>query len=130
MDSKTDAEFDVDSVLNVLGQVAEKLGEASVEGRSLRIAAVALVFVQQTNQLDRYRTFFERFHSPASEVVRISRSFASRDLAMEWLRGSEAAEYELVQIEGVTHVVVKGPDGFMFVRTRSPQELEEEAKKK
>ena len=47
--------FDVDSVLQVLGTVNGRYQEGSPEDEALRIASVALLYVRDIQKLDEYR---------------------------------------------------------------------------
>jgi len=118
--------FDVDSVLEVLGTVNEKYQDGSPEDEALRIAAVSLLYVRELRKLDEYREFFRRFYIPAIESVVVSRTFATRDEADTWLSSGEASEGELIRIAGQGFRVINGRrgEGLMFLRTPLPEEME------
>src|SRR3712207_9053302 len=90
--------FDVDSVLEVLGTVNEKYQEGSPEDEALRIAAVALLYVRDIQKLDEYREYFRNFYLSAIESVVVSQTFATREEADAWLASGKAHEEELVRI--------------------------------
>jgi hypothetical protein len=118
--------FDVGSVLQVLGTVNEKYQEGSPEDEALRIAAVALLYVRDIQKLDEYREYFRQFYIPAIESVVVSQTFATREEADTWLASGKASEEELVRIAGQGFRVIasrKGK-GLMFLRTPLPEEME------
>ena len=84
--------FDVDSVLQVLGTVNEKYQEGSPEDEALRIAAVALLYVRDLQKLEEYREYFRKFYIPAIESVVVSQTFATREEADAWLASGKASE--------------------------------------
>ncbi len=121
-----DSNFDVDSVLERLGTVNEKYQDGSPEDEALRIAAVALLYVRDTQKLDDYREYFRRFFIPATESVVVSQSFATRNDADAWLASGTALEGALVRIAGQGFRVIperKGK-GLRFLRTPLPEEME------
>jgi hypothetical protein len=118
--------FDVDSVLQVLGTVNEKYQEGSPEDEALRIAAVALLYVRDIQKLEEYREYFRKFYVPAIESVVVSQTFVTREEANTWLASGKASEEELVRIAGQGFRVItsrKGK-GLMFLRTPLPEEME------
>lgn len=118
--------FDVDTVLEILGTVNEKYQEGSPEDEALRIAAVSLLYVREIQKLDEYREFFRRFYIPAIESVVVSQTFATRDEADAWLASGKASEGELVRIAGQGFRVIDARKGrgLMFLRTPLPEEME------
>ena len=125
-DLDVDPDFDIDAVLRVLGSLADERGGSLEEARALRVAAVSLVFLRKEGKVDQYREFFRKFHTPATEVIKIAHTFATREDAMTWLQGPSASPGTLVKIAGVTHIAATAPEGLIFVRTLSPQEFEEQ----
>jgi hypothetical protein len=121
-----DSNFDIDSVLEVLGAVNEKYQEGSPEDEALRIAAVALLYVRDIQKVDEYREYFRRFYIPAAESVVVSRTFATRAEADAWLASGNASEEELVKVAGQGFRVIAGRrgEGLMFLRTPLPEEME------
>ena len=118
--------FDVDSVLRILGTVNEKYQEGSPEDEALRIAAVTLLYVRDIQKLDEYREYFRKFYIPAIESVVVSQTFATREEADAWLTSGKASAEELVRIAGQGFRVIparKGK-GLMFLRTPLPEEME------
>jgi hypothetical protein len=121
-----DSNFDVDSVLEVLGTMSEKCQDGSPEDEALRIAAVSLLYVREIQKLDEYREFFRKFYIPAIESVVVSQTFATRGEADAWLASGKASEGELVRIAGQGFRVIdarKGK-GLIFLRTPLPEEME------
>jgi hypothetical protein len=118
--------FDVDSVLELLGTVNEKYQDGSPEDEALRIAAVALLYVRDIQKLDEYREYFRKFYIPAIESVIVSRTFATRDEADTWLASGKASEDELVRIagQGFRVITARKGKGLMFLRTPLPEEME------
>ena len=92
--------FNVDSVLEILGTVNEKYQDGSPEDEALRLAAVALLYVRDIQKLDEYREYFRKFYIPAIESVVVSQTFATRDEVDTWLTSGKASEEELVRIAG------------------------------
>jgi hypothetical protein len=118
--------FDVDSVLQVLGTVNEKYQEGSPEDEALRIAAVALLYMRDIQKLDEYREYFRKFYIPATESVVVSQTFATREEADVWLASGKAREEELVRIagQGFRVITARKGKGLMFLRTPLPEEME------
>lgn len=118
--------FDVDSVLEILGTVNDKYPEGSPEDEALRIAAVSLLYVRDTQKLDAYRDYFRAFYVPAIESVTVARTFPTRDEADAWLASEEATEGQLVRIagQGFRVIPVRKGAGLMFLRTPLPEEME------
>jgi hypothetical protein len=118
--------FDVDSVLELLGTVNEKYQDGSREDEALRIAAVALLYVRDIHKLDEYREYFRKFYIPAIDSVVVSQTFATRDEADVWLASGKASEDVLVRIAGQGFRVITARKGkeLMFLRTPLPEEME------
>ena len=117
--------FDVDSVLDRLRTVNEKYPEGSPEDEALRIAAVALFYVRETQKLEDYREFFRSFYTPAIDYIVVAQTFATREAADAWLVSGGARDGDLVRIAGQGFQVMperKGT-GFRFLRTPLPEEL-------
>jgi hypothetical protein len=119
-----DSRFDVDAVLSALGTVNEQYKEGSLKDEALRVAAVALLYLRETQQLEDYREFFRKFYSPAVEAVLVSHTFATREEADVWLAGGMASDGELVRIVGQGFRVIDGQKGLRFLRTPLPEEME------
>ncbi len=125
MTSKYNPDFDVDSVLDTLRIVNERYAEGSPEDKALRVSAVALLYVRETQKLDDYREFFRSFYTPAIDYIVVSQTFATRQEADTWLASGKASEGELVRIAGQGFQVMperKGT-GLRFVRMPLPEEL-------
>ncbi|HEX8440345.1 hypothetical protein [Archangium sp.] len=122
---KYNQNFDVDSVLDILRGVNEKYQEGSPEDEALRIAAVALFYVRETQKLDEYREFFRAFYTPAIDYIVVSQAFATRAEADEWLASGKATEGERVRIagEGFRVIPERKGTGLRFLRTPLPEEL-------
>jgi hypothetical protein len=99
-----DSNFDVDAVMKTLGTVSDKYPEGSPEDEALRVAAVALLYLRDTQKLDEYRDYFRRFltHKPVS----LARVFATREEAEQWLASGQAKDGNLVSIAGQGFVVL------------------------
>jgi hypothetical protein len=117
--------FDIDSILQILGTVNEKYQDGAPEDEALRIAAVALLFVRDIHKLDEYREYFRRFYIPAIESVVVSQAFSTREEADAWLAGGKASESELVRIagQGFRVITARKGKGLMFLRTPLPEEM-------
>lgn len=118
--------FDVDSVLEILGTVNQKYQDGSPEDEALRIAAVSLLYVRDIQKLDEYREYFRKFYIPAIESVIVSQTFSTRAEADAWLASGAASEDALVRIAGQGFRVIperKGK-GLMFLRTPLPEEMD------
>jgi hypothetical protein len=118
-------DFDVDSVLEILGTVSDNYPPGSQEDEALRVAAVALLYVRDIQKLEDYRRFFQDFYTPAIDAVTVSRTFTTRQDADEWLASGAAHDGELVRIAGQGFRVIperKGP-GWRFLRTPLPEEM-------
>jgi hypothetical protein len=118
-----DPDFNLDEVLRTLGTVASRYQDGSPEDQALRVAAVGLYFIRDLDKLDQYRAFFRDFYTPAARAVTVGRSFRTKEEANAWLPSATAGE--IVSVGGLAHVVAKGPDGLMLVRTYLPGELDE-----
>lgn len=116
--------FDVDSVLRVLGTVSERYPADSPEDEALRVAAVALLYVRDLQKLEEYREYFRKFSTPAKDVITISQTFATREQAEEWLASGRESDGELVRIASQGFRVISGWKGLMLLRTPLPEELE------
>ncbi|PTL79610.1 hypothetical protein [Vitiosangium sp. GDMCC 1.1324] len=117
--------FDVDSVFELLRTINEKYPEGSREDEALRIAAVALFYVRETQKLNEYREFFRSFYTPAIDYIVVSQTFATREEADVWLGSGTARDGDLVRIAGQGFQVMperKGT-GLRFVRMPLPEEL-------
>jgi hypothetical protein len=117
--------FDVDAVFDRLRTINEKYPEGSPEDEALRIAAVALFYVRESQKLEDYREFFRSFYTPAIDSIVVAQTFATREEADVWLASGTAKEGDLVRIAGQGFQVMperKGP-GLRFVRMPLPEEL-------
>lgn len=117
--------FDVDSVMEILGTVNERYQDGSPEDEALRIAAVALLYVRDIQKLDEYREYFRKFYIPAIESVIVSQTFATREEADTWLASGKASEGELVRVagQGFRVITARKGKGLMFLRTPLPEEM-------
>lgn len=121
--------FNLDEILRILGTVNDTYQEGSSEDEALRIAAVALTFVQHNNQLGEFREFFQKFYSP-DYALRPSHAFPSQKEADEWLHQGTARDGELVSIAGQGFQVVLRPTRSFFLRTPLLEELRQAKEKK
>jgi hypothetical protein len=119
-------DFDVDSILEILRTVDEKYQEGSPEDEAIRVAAVALFYIRETQKLDDYREFFRKFYTPAVDSIVPSHTFATREEADEWLASGKAREGELVKIagEGFRVIPQRNAKGLRFRPTPLPEELD------
>jgi len=117
--------FDVDSVFERLRTINEKYPEGSPEDEALRIAAVALFYVRETQKLDDYREFFRSFYTPAVDYIVVAQTFATREEADVWLGSGMAKNGDLVRIAGQGFQVLpeRRGTGSRFVRMPLPEEL-------
>lgn len=113
----------MDAALRTIESISHGFEDGSPEDASLR-AAAALVYVREFGKLDEYREFFWQITTPAIESVKASRSFATREEAEEWPKGSGAPDGELISIAGKGYQAVNLPQGARFLRNPLPQELE------
>jgi len=113
------SDFDVDAVMKTLGTVSAKYPEGSPEAEALRVAAVALLFVRDTQALEAYRAYFRGFSTP--KPVSIARTFASREDADAWLTSGDAREGDLVRVAGAGFVVLNALKGLKFVPMNLPE---------
>jgi hypothetical protein len=122
---KYNPDFDVDSVLDILRVVNEKYKEGSPEDEALRIAAVALFYVRETQKLEKYREFFRKFYTPAIDYIVPSQAFETREEADAALAGGKIREGEFVKIAGEGFRVIPRRDGqgLRFRPTPLPEEL-------
>jgi hypothetical protein len=118
-------QFDVESVFDILRTINEKYPEGSPEDEALRVAAVALFYVRETQKLDDYREFFRSFYTPAIDYIVVAQTFATREEADTWLGGGQAKDGDLVRISGQGFQVmpVRKGTGLRFVRMPLPEEL-------
>lgn len=117
--------FSVDAILDVLRTVNEKYPEGSPEDEALRVAAVALLYVRETQRLEEYREFFRSFYTPAIDYIVVSQSFSTREEAEAWLATGNAAKGDLVRVAGQGFQVIAAREGrgLTLLRTPLPEEL-------
>lgn len=122
---KYNPHFDVDSVLDILRTVNEKYPEGSPEDEALRVAAVALFYVRESQKLDEYREFFRSFYTPAIDYIVVAQTFSTREEADTWLASGKASEGDLIRIAGQGFQVmpVRKGVGPRLVRMPLPEEL-------
>ena len=122
---KYNPHFDVDSVLDILRTVNEKYPEGSPEDEALRVAAVALLYVRESQKLDEYREFFRSFYTPAIDYIVVAQTFSTREEADTWLASGKASEGDLIRIAGQGFQVtpVRKGVGLRLVRMPLPEEL-------
>jgi hypothetical protein len=127
MPMKYNPDFDVDSVLDILRTVNEKYQEGSPEDEAIRIAAVALFYVRESQKLGEYREFFRSFYTPAIDYIVVSHTFGTREDADAWLASGKATEGERVRIagEGFRVIPERKGNGLRFLRSPLPEELME-----
>lgn len=121
------SDFDVESVMKTLGIVSDKYPKGSPEDEALRIAAVALLYVQDIDKLDDYRNYFRDFVTGKPLIV--SHAFATREEADAALASGVVEDGALITIAGQGFTVVRGVKGWRFLRTRLPDEQEPPAAK-
>jgi hypothetical protein len=116
-----DSNFDINAVMKTLGSVSDKYPEGSPEEEALRIAAVALLYVQDIDRLEDYRGYFRDFVT--SQPLIVSQSFATREEADEWLASGKVKHGDLITIAGQGFTALHGKS-WSLVRTRLPDEPE------
>lgn len=114
--------FDIESVMKTLGTVSDKYPKGSAEDEALRIAAVALLYVQDIDKLEDYRKYFLDFITFKPLIP--SQTFATREEAEEWLASGKVNGDELITIAGQGFSVAIGSKGWRLLRTRLPEEPE------
>lgn len=115
--------FDVESVMKTLGTVSDKYPKGSAEDEALRIAAVALLYVQEIDKLEDYRKYFLDFIT--GEPLIPDQAFATREEAAEWLANGKVTGGELITIAGQGFSVGgMASKGWTLMRTRLPEEPE------
>jgi hypothetical protein len=114
--------FDVSAVMKTLGTVSEKYPEGSPEDEALRIAAVALLYVQKIDKLEDYRGYFRDFVTGTPLIV--AQAFATREEAEAWLASGRVHHGDLITIAGQGFTVLHGSKGWRFLRTQLPDEPE------
>jgi hypothetical protein len=112
--------FDINSVMKTLGTVSDKYPEGSAEDEALRIAAVALLYVQDIDKLEDYRKYFVDFITGKPLIP--DQAFATREEADEWLASGKVNGGELITIAGQGFTVSIGSKGWVLLRTRLPEE--------
>jgi len=117
-----DSNFDVGSVMKMVGTVAAKYPEGSPEEEALRIVSVALLYVRDIQKLEDYRDYFREFVTGKPLIV--SQAFATREEADEWLASGKATDGELITIAGQGFSVLQGAKGWRLLRMRLPDEPE------
>ncbi|RKG82466.1 hypothetical protein [Corallococcus terminator] len=117
--------FDVDTVMAVLGTIGERFQDGTPEDEALRIAAVALLYVRDSAKLEDYREYFRRFFTPATESVVVVQSFSTTEEADAWLAQGLGHEGDLVRVAGKGFRVIpkRKEGGLMFLRTPLPEEM-------
>ncbi|MFP2913223.1 hypothetical protein ACLESD_51110 [Pyxidicoccus sp. 3LFB2] len=118
-----DPDFDVEAIIRLLGTLNEKYPDGTPEDEALHIAAGALVFLRDGQQLESYRAYFRKYFAPATSASLVARTFVSRAEADGWLASGAAEDGALVSIAGEGFTVVKLPDRWEFLRTPLPEEL-------
>lgn len=115
--------FDVKSVMKTLGTVSDKYPKGSAEDEALRIAAVALLYVEDIDKLEDYRNYFRDFITGKPLIP--SQTFATREEADEWLSSGKVNGGELITIAGRGFSVGgMASKGWTLMRTRLPEEPE------
>ncbi|NPC75711.1 hypothetical protein HPP05_38820 [Corallococcus exiguus] len=121
---KYNQNFRVEAVLDALRRINEKDGDASEEDEALRIAAVALIYLQDSGRMDEYREFFRSFYTPAIEDVVVAGTFETRQAAEEWLANGKGHDGDLLRIAGQGFQVIRTGGGQQtLLRTPLPEEL-------
>ncbi|KFA89472.1 hypothetical protein [Archangium violaceum] len=115
--------FDIESVMKTLGTVSDKYPQGSAEDEALRIAAVALLYVQDIDKLEDYRKYFLDFITGKPLIP--DQAFATREEADEWLASGKVNGGELITIAGQGFSVGgMASKGWTLLRTRLPEETE------
>jgi hypothetical protein len=115
--------FDVESVMKTLGTVSDKYPNGSAEDEALRIAAVALLYVQDIDKLEDYRKYFLDFITGKPLIP--DQTFATKGEADEWLASGKVSGGELITIAGQGFSVGgMASKGWTLMRTRLPEEPE------
>lgn len=115
-----DPDFDVDAVMKTLGSVSDKYPKGSPEDEALRIAAVALLYVRDTDKLEDYRRYFRDF--VVGKPLAIEHAFTTREEAEASLASGRVEDGALITIAGQGFTVVRGAKAWRFLRTRLPDE--------
>jgi len=113
--------FDIDAVMKTVGTVAAKYPEESPESEALRIVSVALLYVRDTQKLEEYHEYFQKFST--YKPVTITQAFTTREEGDKWLASGNAKDGDLVKIAGQAFIVIDAPKGLKFVPTRLPEDL-------
>ena len=121
-------DFDVEAVLQVLGELA---GSASAEQQeALALAANALLFVHTRHHLPAFRDYLRDASAPAHLTVRIEREFDDMAQATHWLHAQPPPAHGThVTVAGRTWAVWHDDAGQqVLVPSMTPEELDARGK--
>jgi hypothetical protein len=121
---KYNPNFRLESVLDALRRINEQYDDASAEDEALRVAAVALIYLQDRGRLEEYREFFRSFYTPAIDDVVVTETFETRQAAEAWVASGKGQDGDLLRIAGQGFQVIRTGSGQqMLLRTPLPEEL-------
>jgi hypothetical protein len=96
--------------------------EGSKEREALKLAQAALLYIRDRAKEDDFARYYKKF-SDTSFTVEVSRDFATREEADQWLVSGKARDSERVRIAGKGFMVVQAQGRLLFMVAPLPEEL-------
>ncbi len=114
--------LDLEGMLLALNPFIENHAEGSKEREALKLAQAALLYIRDTAKEDDFARYYRKF-SDTSFTVEVSRDFATREEADQWLASGDARDSERVRIAGKGFMVVQAQGRLLFMVAPLPDEL-------
>jgi len=117
-------DFDVEAVLQVLGELAGSI--SSEQQEALALAANALLFLHTSQHFPAFRKYLRDASAPAHLTIRIEREFDDMTQATHWLHAQPPPAHGThVKVAGRTYAVWHDDAGQqVLVPSMTPEELD------
>ncbi|NRD43953.1 hypothetical protein [Corallococcus exiguus] len=112
----------MDSTLRILDAASKSYPSGSKEESTIQLAAIALLYLRRTRNLDDFLKYYHEFSDPNFSVP-IVKTFSTQEEADKWLVSGTASDGDLVRIKDQGFQVIQLPNGMKFLRTPLPEEL-------
>lgn len=114
--------LDLEGMLLALNPFIDSQVEGSKEHEALKLAQAALLYIRDSAKEDDFTRYYSKF-SDTAFTVEVSRDFATREEADQWLVSGNARDSERVRIAGKGFMVVQAQGRLLFMVAPLPAEL-------
>ncbi|RKG68870.1 hypothetical protein [Corallococcus terminator] len=115
-------EIDVEAILEILSDARQRHPEGSREWNAFQTAAFCLLYVQYSDKLEDFATYFRERLDPNFKT-KVERDFATRAEADAWVQSGKAEHRMHIRIDGKGFLVVQLPGRITLLASPLMEEL-------